>query len=477
MLKKIKKVVGKENKKHAFHKEEAKKVADFLSVDQKYWVFSKARIEDAALAYGFQFVNLSSLTQAAVYLKNKDAEDVKKRLVSFSQRFKSEEPCLRLETLPQIFKFYIHSRADREAMAKIFYLGSVFSREKDKKGTNLVENSNFSFESIGPENASAEAEIINLVHSLVVDLGLKVSLKINNIGCAECRPLYWQQLDDYYKNRKRYLCDDCKSAYSSKSLAFLNCDKANCQELSADAPQLVDFLCESCRQNFVKVLEYLDEAELPYVLDPKMFVNPETYYKTIFSIEAETGKTVLIGGRHDKLLEKMGEKGISAFGFEANMEKIVDEQKKNNFTIPDFSEADVFLAHLGEEAKKKSLRVFDELKKNNIRVMHAFNENSLNRQLALATKYRPRIILIFGQREMMDKTILIRDVDTGSQEVISRDRIIEEIKRRLKKLSLSSSCEGEGFEPDRFEGNFKGDEDAEEDDSLSLDDAKEEGNY
>lgn len=435
-------------KKPAFTREkiEPKDIRDFLSAGRRYSQFVTSEILDSAQAHGFLSMkpNLTAPSAFFYELDKKEEDNLKKELVCLPTRVKTDEMCLRPSILPLVIKFYLESKSRTTFPSiKLSYLGSIFEKSKDK-GKFVDEKTEFGFEVLGEEGTNIEAELITMAYNLYASFGLKLALRINNLGCEECQPTYWQQLEDYYKNRKRYLCEGCKKLYGSKSLEFLSCTNANCQELAVDAPQLVDHLCEGCRDSFVSILEVLDEVEIPYVLDSKMILKPDYYGRIVFSIDLDGSKqkevrTLVTGGRHDKfLVSAFGEKKVSATGFEGSVNEIVALMKHNNFSIPEKSEAEVFVAQLGEEAKKKALKLFEDLRKQDIKVAHAFDQDGLNQQISMASKLKARLILILGQREILDKTVLLRDTEVGAQEIISQDRIFDELKRRLSRSGINN---------------------------------------
>lgn len=446
----LKKQTEKETKQKrpAFSREkiEPKDVREFLPLDRRYFNYAKKEIVDSASSHGSLFAEprLSAPSSFFYKLNKKGEDELKKRLVSFPARVKADEVCLRPEVLPLVIKSYLGSRSrSNYEMVKLFYLGPVFKKSKNKE-VYLEEETKFGFEALGAEETTVVAELIALAYNLYSKFEFKPALRINNLGCAECQPTYWQQLEDYYKNRKRYMCEACKKLYTSKSLEFLSCINANCQELALDAPQLVDHLCEECRDGFVNILEFLDETEIPYVLDSKMILQPNYYNKIVFSIDIAGAKkdeteNLIIGGRHDKYLASaFGEKQISAIGFEGSLGDIVAVMKRNNFKLPEKSGADVFVAQLGEEARKKALKLFEDLRKENIKVAHALDQSSLNQQIGIADKLKARLILILGQREILDNTVLLRDTETGAQEIVRQDKIFDELHKRLSRSATNN---------------------------------------
>ena len=426
-------------------KEEIKILKELLPIDQKYWLFLKEKIESFGVDFGFYPVNLPMINPSSFFYKVNKTEqnELKKQIITLSAKSKSDELCLIPDTRPLLIQYYINNKLGN--ISKVFnfsHFTPIFLREK-KRGGDVMQMYQFGFDTIGEDNPVLEAIVLNIAYNIFKELGIDISLNINNMGCKECISEFWNQLEDYYKNRKRYVCEDCKSFYSSKTLEFLNCDKANCQELSSDAPQIIDNLCDDCRESFVKILEFLDDSEIPYTLDSKMIIKPDHYSRTVFSIttaKSEEGEEteLIIGGRYDKYFANFSGKPVSAFGFSGIIEKIIPILKRENYKISKMPKIDVFVTQLGDEARKKALKLYQRLREKGIRVANSFWLDGLNPQINLANKLEARFILILGQREIIDKTVLLRDTESGAQEVINYDNIVKEIKKRLINGSVSN---------------------------------------
>ncbi|MBU1349641.1 hypothetical protein KJ978_02235, partial [Patescibacteria group bacterium] len=92
----------------------------------------------------------------------------------------------------------------------------------------------------------------------------------------------------------------------------------------------------------------------------------------------------------------------------------------------------IFIAQLGKQAKRKTFILFEELRKAGLNVRQSFTKNSLKSQLEDANKIGAKFSLILGQQEIIDKTILLRNMESGTQEIIDYDKIKIEIEKRLK---------------------------------------------
>ncbi|MDP2735410.1 MAG: ATP phosphoribosyltransferase regulatory subunit, partial [bacterium] len=218
-----------------------------------------------------------------------------------------------------------------------------------------------------------------------------------------------------------------------------------CQRVRALAPQFLDHLCEECKKHFKQVLEFLDEADIPYHLDPYLVRGLDYYTKTVFEIFSETPveeregeqvvqRSALVGGgRYDSLVKLLGGKDVPATGAAAGVERIIALMKEKGFPPAEVPGPKVFLAQLGDLPKKKSLKLLEELRRARISIAESLGRDSLRTQLARADKLEVEHTLILGQREVLDQTIVIRKMDTGEQQTVKMDRVVEELKKRLKK--------------------------------------------
>ncbi|MFH1535206.1 MAG: His/Gly/Thr/Pro-type tRNA ligase C-terminal domain-containing protein, partial [Patescibacteria group bacterium] len=140
------------------------------------------------------------------------------------------------------------------------------------------------------------------------------------------------------------------------------------------------------------------------------------------------------GGRYDDLVEVLGGRPTPACGFAGGIERLIISMREKEIVIPPPEPPDVFVAQLGESAKKKALRLVEDLRQKGIRAASNFSTEGLKYQLSVAAKLKVRFSLILGQKEMLDKTILLRDMEGGSQEVVDYNKVYDELKKRMEKV-------------------------------------------
>lgn len=327
-----------------------------------------------------------------------------------------------------------HHYFEKERTCKWYYNSPVASLSVNRE---LNQRQEWGFQILGETSSIADVQLINLLLKLFSDLNLpNVSLEINNIGCLECLPGYTEVLRNFFKDKKYDLCEDCLENFEHYPLAILACSNLSCSTAAAEAPMIVDYLCENCRKHFIGVLEGLDELGVAYNLNQKIIGHPWSR-KTVFELRFRTPENQELilgaGGHADDLIQSLGGPPTSALGFVSTVETIAMALELGSVKLNPKSKVDVFLVPLGELAAKKTLKLFTELWNHNIVASEFVGPGSIKTQLKLAETNKVNIALIIGQKEARDGTVILRDVPSGMQELFTSERIIEEVKKRLGK--------------------------------------------
>ena len=417
---------------------------DILFDEYRYFdlVIKKAR--DLAAIYGFKRIETPILERLELYERStgKETDIVSKEMYSFVDRG-GDKVALRPEATPGLVRAYIeHGMFNMPQPVKMFWLGPLFRHEKPQSG-RLRQHTQFDLEIFGEASPVADAQLIIVAYNFFKELQLDIQVQINSLGCAGCRDEYIKKLIEYYRERgkRAKLCPDCKRRFQKNPLRLLDCKEEQCQEVMSEAPQLVDFLCEECKNHFISVLEYLDELDIPYNLNPFLVRGLDYYTKTVFEFtpveekeEAAPRRQISLGGggRYDNLTEKMGGRPAPACGFGIGLERVILKIKEKNIPLTINKEDIIFITQLGDQARRKCLLLFEEMRRAGYKVREAFTKNSLKAQLEAANKIGAKYTLILGQKELLDGTIIIRDMDSGSQEVIDYKKIYNELNKRLE---------------------------------------------
>ncbi|MCL5006668.1 MAG: histidine--tRNA ligase [Patescibacteria group bacterium] len=334
-------------------------------------------------------------------------------------------------TAPMMRSYIQHGMSHLPQPRRLWYTGPVF-RHENPQLMRYRQFSQFGLEVLGSADPVFDAEVIIAFYRLLEELKIKgVSIEVNSIGCKNCQPAYKRKLADYY--RKQNVCEDCKARIETNPLRLFDCKNPECQPLKQSAPVILDNLCSSCRSHFRQVLEYLDEVKIPYVLNPRLVRGLDYYNRTVFEtfVEGETA-ALASGGRYDYLAEMIGGRSTPAVGGAAGIERIAEVMKAKGVVPASKTKGKVFLIHVGEMSKKKSLSLAEEFHRAGVPVVNELSKESLSSQMELAAKNNSPLVLIFGQKESYEDSIIIRDMESGVQEVVPLSKVVEEVKKRLR---------------------------------------------
>jgi len=410
---------------------------DILPEDQFFFQKIYNTAKTVAEFYGFQKIDTPLVEQAELFSRGLglSTDVVEKQMYVFRSKG-GDYLALRPEFTAGVCRSFIeHGMFNLPQPVKLYSYGPIFRMEKPQAGRYRQFNQ-FNLESFGEGSAVIDAQIIQIFYNILKELKFKdIVIEINSIGDSLCRPYYKKLLANYLRSRESSLCPECRRRMKENPLRVLDCKEEKCQPIKAQAPQIVDHLCEGCKTHFKEVLEFLDELELPYRLNPYLVRGLDYYTKTVFEIfeEEKTPNALIGGGRYDALVRMLGGKDAPACGGAMGVERVVElmKERMNKETVAETKK--VFLTQLGGLGKRKSLKLFEELRKANISVAESLGKDSLKTQMRLADKFEAEYALILGQKEALEGTVIIRDMKNGRQDVVKLEKAVEEIKKRIKK--------------------------------------------
>lgn len=452
---------------------------DILPAIQPVWNKIRKITQELSSYYGYGRIDTPHIEDTELFFRTAGATSdiVEKQMYSFRTRG-GDSLTLRPEGTAPIARAYIENGMISEPQpVKLWYWGAFFRHESPQRG-RFREFTQWGLEIIGDESVIADVEIMHVFLVALKDLGIpNVVFHINSIGCAACRPGYRSQLVQYYRSRIKGLCKDCKERYKQNPLRLLDCKEEKCEIAKKGAPQMIEHLCEACKNHFKLLLEFLDEDGIPYLLNPHLVRGLDYYTRTVFEVFLDEGAALPVsaepekkpehadgieaapdkpdeearrpetapediaekkilalgsGGRYDGLIESIGGRPAPGAGGAIGIERLAAILKQRGMR-PEAARQKIFFVQLGDLAKKKSFRIMEELRKANIPVGESIGKASVKSQLKLADKSEAQYSLILGQKEAIDNTIIVREMSSGIQETILQEKMVETLKKKLRK--------------------------------------------
>ncbi len=298
---------------------------------------------------------------------------------------------------------------------------------------NLDEET-FNLEIIGSGKSITEATLIETAFIILKERypEYEFSLQINSIGDKESINRYARELGNFCKKESCNLSKTCKALIKKDVFSVFDCDHKGCLAALEEAPKPMSYLSESSRTHFKEVLEYLESLNVPYTINPCLLGSRSYCSETVFEIIAKNEKeeiVIAIGERYSGLAKKVwGKKDIQAVGiallihphFVKRGKKIKEKTKVAKF----------FFIQFGFDAKLKSLALIEMLRQANISVEQSLSKDKLSVQLTYAEKINIPYVLIMGQKEAKEDSIVVRNLQSRSQETV----MVSELVHYLKKL-------------------------------------------
>jgi histidyl-tRNA synthetase len=402
---------------------------DLLPEDSFQWQHFEEKIRKTISLYNYKEIRTPIFEETDLFARSigQDTDIVQKEMYTFLDQGK-RSLTLRPEGTAGVVRAYLeHSLGEKSPLVKLFYFGPMFRQERPQKG-RLREFHQFGVEAIGSLEPSLDAEVIDLSIKICHALGITdFKLHLNSIGCPACRPIHRDKFLNYMKDKVDELCEDCKTRFLRNPLRMFDCKKEECIKQLKDAPVMIDFLCEECKNHYNLVKQYLDELKIDYFEDKTLVRGLDYYTKTAFELKSKllgTQDTLCGGGRYDLLVEELGGKNTPAIGFAAGIERFLLVLKMAKKLDSEEKNLDLFIATLGDQAKVLAMKLVKDLREKNIICETDYLNRSLKAQMKEANRQKAKKVLIIGEDEIKKGRAILKDMESGEQKEIELDKII-----------------------------------------------------
>lgn len=411
-------------------------------IDNEVYLFQGfiEKAAEIALYYDFKPIETPILEKEELFSRSvgEGTDIVNKEMFSLKTKG-GDRLVLRPEGTASVMRAYVeHGMFSLPQPLMFYYSGPFFRHENPQKG-RYRQFYQFGLEILGTKKSIADATIINLTKIILEEAGItNLKFKINSLGDSDCRGTFRRELVNYYKKNLKSVCADCRERLKTNPIRLLDCKNPNCQEVKKGAPEAIAYLCAPCKAHFKEVLEYLDELGIDYEIDNTLVRGLDYYTRTVFEVfvektevDGETSSLALGGGgRYDGLAKSLNvKKEIPAVGMSLGVDRITELATYAKLLPRLVKKPKVFFIQLSFDAKLKSFEVIEALRQAKIPVQHSLSKDSLSAQLGLAEKMGVPFAIILGQKEALDGTVIVRNMDTRSQDTIKIGKLAEYLKK------------------------------------------------
>ncbi|MBP6908375.1 MAG: histidine--tRNA ligase [Candidatus Pacebacteria bacterium] len=406
--------------------------------DTQYYFFQGffEKAQEIAVYYGFNPIDTPIAEHEEVFTSSIGiGTDIIDKEMYVLKTKGGDHLALRPEHTAGLMRSYIEHGMQTLPQPVLFYnYGPVFRHDNPQKG-RYRQFWQFDMDAIGSEKSILDALVIKTAWTILEEAGApNLSVDINSIGDKECRAGYIKELTNYYKKHINELPAIDKERLKTNPLRILDSKEEKTIELNQNAPESLSHLCLACKKHFKEVLEYLEQMEIPYTIN-KCLVRGLSYYtRTVFEImipNEEDGKNVTIasGGRYDYLGRHLGsKKDIPAVGSSIGVDRVVEAPWFAKLSPRIIKKPKMYFIQLGFDAKLKSLNVIEILRKGKVHIAQSLSKDSLGAQLAVAEKLGMKYALIFGQKEALENSVIVRDMSNRCQETVKLPKLLDYIK-------------------------------------------------
>ncbi|MSQ10623.1 MAG: histidine--tRNA ligase [Dehalococcoidia bacterium] len=411
---------------------------DILPADQPYWRYVLDAAERLCRRYGYQRIDTPLFEDAGLFNRSIGAgtDIVEKETYSFDDR-SGDRITLKPESTAAVCRAYLeHGMHALAQPVKLYYISPSFRYERPQAG-RYRQFHQWGFEAIGESDPTVDAEAVSLAWDLYKEVGITgLTVLLNSIGDAACRPGYIQALVAYYRDHVNEVCGDCKVRLEKNPLRLLDCKVPQDQPIIAAAPKTSEYLCDPCKAHFAATRSYLDALGVPYTIEHKLVRGLDYYTRTVFEVVPleKTGQQTAVGagGRYDGLIEALDGKPTPGIGFAAGIERIVLNLKAQGVAVPNPNQPQVYIAHQGgDPARQQAVRLSQRLRDADVNTWLGFGDRSLKAQLRHANNMGVTYTVMIGENEVQTREVLLKTMATGADEHIMLEQAAFRIAHKL----------------------------------------------
>ncbi|MDD7149374.1 MAG: histidine--tRNA ligase [Mycoplasma sp.] len=330
---------------------------------------------------------------------------------------------LRPEGTAGVVRNFIEDKlyGNQSSVVKEFYIGTMYRYERPGLGRNR-EFTQFGVECLGSDDEMMDAEVISFSYNILKELGLDVTVKINNLGSVEDRENYKKALIEYLTPHINDLCEDCQNRIKTNPLRILDCKVDDQSEILKNAPSILDYHSKESNDRFNKILTYLDYLDIDYEVDNTLVRGLDYYDYMVYELKLNDSLALGGGGRYNHLVKNLGGPEVPAVGFACGIERIINEMNDESF-----NNIDVYVMCVNDEEKIKANIITQDLRLNNIICETNVMGKSLKAQFKEADNMNAKNLIILNSEDLSKGLITVKDNVTKEEVKVPEDEIIDYI--------------------------------------------------
>ncbi len=405
---------------------------DILPETIACWHAAEAAARDIFTLYGYSEIRTAILEKVDLFIRSVGEEtDIVQKEMYLINNEREGTLAMRPEGTASVVRAYNEHAffRTRPVPEKLYYMMPMFRHERPQAG-RFRQFHQIGAEALGIDSPAIDADMIAMVYTLLQRLNVdNFSVQLNSVGCRTCRPIYRDALKRYLADTYTQLCADCQRRFERNPMRILDCKNATCQRLAADAPVMLDHLCDACQPHFQAVQDTLGLLNVPFELAPRMVRGLDYYVRTAFEFTSTAlgaQSAILGGGRYDGLSEDIGGPALPGVGFAMGVERLLSLAR-----IPiETSSPMLFIAVLGESALQPAITLQQQLRRAGVRVELEYERKSLKSQMKKAAKLGVTYVAMLGETELQNNTLILRDMRESTQIEIARNDILTALQQK-----------------------------------------------
>ncbi|MBF0100473.1 MAG: histidine--tRNA ligase [Desulfobacterales bacterium] len=406
-------------------------VKDILPPEIEIWQTIEHKAKSLLEQFGFKEIRLPLLERTELFHRSigEETDIVSKEMYTFEDRG-GEKITLRPEATASVVRAYLqHNLYTLDPIQKLYTIGPMFRRERPQKG-RYRQFYQINAEVFGIDSPLIDAQIIFMLMYFFKNLSLtNVQLHINSLGCRECRPQFYHALNTYLSQfNADDLCEHCNRRRTTNPLRVLDCKVEKCRQAMKDVPSILEFLCPDCVSHFQLVQTTLANQGIDFTINNQLVRGLDYYTRTTFEIQTShlgAQNAIAGGGRYDGLIQLLGGPDIPAIGFAIGVDRLIELYMQHHESPKPY--VDMFIIALDAPSKKMAYTLCCDLCIKGIQVEMDYSARSLKSLMKRADKLNAHFVMIMGEQELANNSVILRNMNTKEQFVLSTNGIVDHL--------------------------------------------------